>query len=86
MKRFMGMMPSSEIEISKVFKDDLGLKITVEAGENGWTILYADNSSEYKDVQNTAQNNFDEALSVLKTHFDVSECDDSPMEECIGEC
>ena len=81
----MGMMPSSEIEVSKTFKDDLGLKIRIEAGKNGWTIMYADSSSEYKDVVDTTENNFQTALSVLKSHFNVTECD-APIDECIGEC
>jgi hypothetical protein len=74
MKRFMGMMPSSEIELSKTFKDDLGLKIRVESGKNGWTIMYADSSSEFKDVEDTTENNFQKALAVLKSHFNVTEC------------
>lgn len=69
------MMPSSEIEVSKTFKDDLGLKIRVEAGKNGWTITYADSSSEYEDVEDTTENNFQAALTVLKSHFNVTECD-----------
>jgi hypothetical protein len=67
------MMPSSEIKMSKMYIDDLGLKITIDAGENGWTILYADSSSEYKDVVDTTLNNFDKALKVLKGHFNVRE-------------
>jgi hypothetical protein len=43
-------------EVSKTFKDDLGLKIRVEAGKNGWTIMYADSSSEYKDVEDMDDN------------------------------
>ena len=78
------MMPSSEIEVSKTFKDDLGLKIRVEAGKNGWTIMYADSSSEYKDVEDTTENNFQSALTVLKSHFNVTEC--AKKEECKGEC
>ena len=81
----MGMMPSSEIEVSKTFKDDLGLKIRVEAGKNGWTIIYADGSSEYKDIKDMFDNNFQAALKALKSHFKVTECDD-PIGEYIGEC
>ena len=58
MNRFFGMMPSSEVEMSKMFVDDFGHKITIQAGKNGWTILYADSSSEYKDVVDTTDNNF----------------------------
>ena len=52
------------------FKVGVGqLIVTVQSGENGWTILYADSSSEYKDVVDTIENNFNEALDVLTTHF-----------------
>lgn len=73
MKRFFGMMPSDEIKIQKTFADDLGLKIKIQAGENGWTILYADNSSEYADVVDKSLNNFNAALKKLKEHFNVKE-------------
>lgn len=85
MQRFRGKMPSSLIEITKAFKDDLGLRITIDAGKNGWTIIYADGSTEFKDVEDTAENNFQSALSVLKSHFNVIECENSKG-ECIGEC
>ena len=69
MKRFMGMMPSNEVKKEKRFDTGNGLIATVQAGENGWTILYADSSSEYKDVVDTTENNFDKAVEVLKSHF-----------------
>lgn len=76
MKRFMGMMPSREVEKEKSFRVGVGqLKVRIQAGKNGWTILYADSSSEYKDVVDTTENNFNAALAVLKTHFsDINEC------------
>ena len=88
MKRFFGMMPSSEVKLKKTFVDSLGLKITIQSGENGWTILYADGSSEYKDIVDTTENNFNAALEVLKSHFgDIKECDEEyDEEECCGEC
>jgi hypothetical protein len=70
MNRFFGMMPSSEVKKQKSFRvGSSQLKVTVDAGENGWTILYADSSSEYQDVVDTTENNFNKALEVLKTHF-----------------
>jgi len=66
----MGMMPSSEVKKEQQFKVGVGqLTVTIQAGENGWTILYADGSSEYKDVVDTTENNFNKAIEVLKTHF-----------------
>lgn len=35
MKRFMGKMPTSEIELSKTFIDSSNFKITIDAGPNG---------------------------------------------------
>ena len=45
------------------------LTVTIQSGENGWTILYADSSFEYQDEVDTTDNNFDKAMKVLKTHF-----------------
>jgi len=42
--------------------------ITIESGKNGWTILYADSSSDYQDVESTAEDNFNRALERLKSH------------------
>ena len=64
------MMPSSEVKREERFKVGVGqLTVTIQAGENGWTILYADSSSEYKDEVGTTDNNFKKAMEVLKTHF-----------------
>lgn len=70
MNRFIGMMPSSEVKKEEQFKVGVGqLTVTIQAGENGWTILYADNSSEYKDIIDTVKNNFDNAFNLLKAQF-----------------
>lgn len=64
------MMPSNEVKKEKRFRVGAErLVVTVEAGENGWTILYADGSSEYKDVVDTTDNNFNNAMKVLKERF-----------------
>ena len=71
MNRFMGMMPSSEVKKEKRFRVGHGqLIVTIQSGENGWTIMYADNSSEYKDVLGTTEENFNKAMSVLNSRFD----------------
>lgn len=70
MNRFMGMMPSSEVKKEKRFKVGVGqLKVTIQAGEKGWTILFADGSSEYEDIGDTTENNFNSALEQLNKHF-----------------
>ena len=74
MRRFMGMMPKDEIKIEKVYKDSLDLKVIVQAGDHGWSILFADCSSIFKDVDDTPENNFEAALAELKTHIsDIEE-------------
>lgn len=64
MRRFFGMMPSSEIEIEKCYKDKDGYKITIQAGKNGWTIIYADSSTDFKDITSLANKNFEEAYNL----------------------
>lgn len=65
MRRFMGMMPRSEIQKEQSFKDRNGLRITVQAGPNGWTILWADSSSDYKDSAGTTEENWRVAMRYL---------------------
>ena len=70
MRRFMGMMPSSEVKREEQFKVGMNqFKVTIQSGEKGWTILYSDGSSEFKDEIDTTDNNFDKAMKALKTHF-----------------
>lgn len=64
MKRFFGMMPSTEIEIEKRYKDEDGYKITIQAGKNGWTVIYADHSTDFKDIISSANKNFEEAYNL----------------------
>jgi hypothetical protein len=72
MQRFFGMMPSKEIEKEERIKIN-DLSVIIQAGPNGWTILYTDGSSEYQDFVDTTDNNFKTAISVLEKHFDKSE-------------
>ena len=69
MKRFFGMMPSSEIEISETYAGSNGYKYFIDAGPNGWTVRLPDQSSFFHDIKSTAENNRDEALSRLKEKF-----------------
>lgn len=64
MKRFFGMMPSSEIEIEKHYRDKDGYKVTIQSGVNGWTIIYADYSTDFKDIISSANKNFEEAYNL----------------------
>lgn len=64
MKRFFGMMPSVEIEKEKRYTDDNNLEITIQAGPHGWTVIYADGGTNYQDVDDTTENNFQAAYNV----------------------
>jgi len=85
MKRWFGMMPTTEITREEAFLDDSGLSVMIQAGNNGWTILYADSSSEYKDVIDTVDNNFNEALKILKSKLKIVSKIDEPLGECEEE-
>ena len=61
MNRFCGMMPAEEVEVYCTYKDSSGLDVTIEAGLKGWTIIWADKSTDYEDVDDTAENNFKKA-------------------------
>ena len=64
MKRFMGMMPTNEIEREENFKNQDDLKIKIQAGPNGWTILYSDGERKYKDNTCSTEENFNEAYET----------------------
>lgn len=64
MQRFMGMMPSTEIERQEKFKTCFGDSIIIQAGPNGWTVIYADHSTNYKDEKLTTDENFMNAYTV----------------------
>lgn len=83
MNRFMGMMPSKEIEKSATYVDGNGWKIHIDAGPNGWTIRYADSSSDFKDKVATTEENFQEAYDLLKAKLpEVKEINEQPIGEC----
>lgn len=68
MKRFFGMMPSEEISISKNYKYD-NQNYLIDAGSKGWTIIYPDNSTDYKDETKLDVENFNEAFKKLKERY-----------------
>lgn len=71
MKRFFGMMPSTEIEIEKYYKDKDGYRITIQAGVNGWTIIYSDSSTEFKDITTSTDENFKAAYDLAVNRLGV---------------
>jgi len=64
MKRFMGLMPVECIEISKEFKDENGRIVHIDAGPEGWTIVYPDMSADYEDNIASSEENFQKAYDV----------------------
>ena len=66
MNRIFGLMPSNEVEKEVIFKDPHDLTITIQAGPNGWTILYADGSSRWQDEENTTEENFKKAFRIAE--------------------
>lgn len=66
--RFFGMMPSDCIQKEKTYIFN-GVKLTIQAGENGWSILYGDGSHEYEDVEDTTENNFTKAYLLACEDF-----------------
>jgi len=82
-----GMMPSSEVEKCNHFKVGAGqLRVTIEAGPNGWTILYADHSSDGMNVHDTTENNFNKAMELLKMNFNDINLITEDKIEFEGEC
>lgn len=71
MKRFFGMMPSNEIEKEEIWIDDpeSNFKEIIQAGPNGWTIIWADGGSSYVDQSKGTEANYEEAVRNLKEHF-----------------
>jgi hypothetical protein len=83
MKRMFGLMPANEVEIEKNF---LGgeRKIIIQAGKKGWTIIWADGSTDYRNFDDSGENNFNSAISHAKIFFpNIVEID---IDDEMGEC
>lgn len=82
MKRFMGMMPSDEVTIEKSYKDEDGHNVMVQAGPNGWTILFADGGAMCRDIEANSEDNFNEAYTEAERNVGTLTLDDTVnMEE-----
>lgn len=66
MNRFFGLMPSSEVEKHRTFRDSSDILISIEAGPKGYTIIWGDQSTEYADINDTTENNFRRAFEVVE--------------------
>ena len=64
MQRFFGMMPSDEIEKEVRYRDKKGYDVLIQAGPHGWSIIWADNSSTFNDVDADTETNFQTAYNA----------------------
>ena len=67
MYRFFGMMPRNEIDKEETFIDENNYKVTIQAGCNGYTIIYADGSSQYEDITCSTEENFNKAFRLAES-------------------
>lgn len=87
MKRIFGLMPSSEVEVSKRYHTGSGFHVTVQAGPNGWGLLFADSSAEGQDIVDTTEANVERAVAKLKSYFsEVTEVEMLPDVDVVDEC
>ena len=67
MNRFFGMMPCNEIDKEETFIDENNYKVTIQAGCNGYTIIYADGSSQDEDITCSTEENFNKAFRLAES-------------------
>ena len=75
MQRFFGMMPSSEVEVQRIYRDSPGgLRVILQAGPNGWSLIFADGSSQFKDEPLGTEENCQNAYKTLVSIFPDAVC------------
>ena len=85
MKRFFGMMPCDEITIEKRYRAHgimVDVYITIQAGPNGWTVIWPDKGTNYDDKMDDPEENFKTAYELAKTKYPDMVEDDESAEEC----
>lgn len=79
----MGLMPRKEIVKEIFYVDGNGLRITIQAGPNGWTIVWADGGTNYKDQEKTTEENFNEAYeTAIGLIGSITEVKEENLSEC----
>lgn len=82
MERFFGRMPASHVRKTAQFDDGYGIKFSIQASLEGWTIIFGDGATEYKDQLKSAEDNFMEAVERAKSYFpDMRELSNSICKE-----
>ena len=79
MKRINGRMPKELVRVTKRFKVDSASVVTIEAGPEGWTIVYYPGKYKTKDISATTSINFYEALAELEKESKTVEWLDTPL-------
>ena len=92
MKRMFGLIESDKVKIQKSFRDPAGLKVIIQAADGGYSILFADHSSQYADNDLSAEENFNIAHDKIVEIFgeviieDDFDYDIDDIEDDEGEC
>ena len=63
------MMPTEEIRKERHYKCKDGGTIIVQAGPNGWSVIWSDHGSNFKDNEATTEENFQIALTVVEHYY-----------------
>ena len=84
MNRFFGMMPSSEIEKESYYEDESGCEINIQAGIHGWSVIWEDSSSCFKDVDTTTEENFKAAYDLAVSK--IGNLKEIKKRSCACEC
>ena len=69
MNRFAGLMPVSEVKKERTYKTKDGHSVIVQAGPNGWTVIWPDQGNNFKDNVADTEENFQTALVVVETYY-----------------
>ena len=64
-ERLFGLLPIDEVKRQEHFIDSHGFIYTIQSAESGWTIIYSDGCTKYKDEINSIDGNFNTAKETL---------------------
>lgn len=64
MERIAGKMPREATAIEAIYRDKYGDGCTIQAGPEGWTVIYSDGYMSLKDTVAETEINFNEAYNV----------------------
>lgn len=69
MKRMFGLIAAKDVKIEKHFRDPHGLPLFIQAADGGYSILFADSSTESSDNEKSATENYKMAYDRLTEIF-----------------